>query len=80
MRRFSLATDQKGFLPLDRYPDYQFDTEGIPMKNFGEALGWQYEPILPIYFAQEYLRLFKLAIPHSLLWGYRLGSPFGKGG
>ena len=53
------AEDQQRFQPLDQYPHYLFDDQGIPLKDFGGTLGWQREPILPIYFARAYLKAWR---------------------
>ena len=51
---FKPAKEQERFQPLDQYRQYPFDDDGIPLKDFGGALGWQREPILPLYYAQAY--------------------------
>jgi hypothetical protein len=50
------AADQAQFLPAPNLATYQFDRQGIPMKHYGETVGWQYEPIVAIYYGIHYLR------------------------
>lgn len=62
-----LAQAQPDFLTLPELAQYKFDAAGIPMKDFGGSVGWQYEPIIPVYYAQRYLRRFQDSGEHRYL-------------
>lgn len=55
----ALAEIETDYLPLLELEQYPFDANGIPMKDFGGKLGLQYEPIVPVYFAQRYLEHYR---------------------
>jgi len=74
------------FTPLPELAQYQFDSNGIPMKNFGGELGWQYEPIVPVYFAQRYIEHYRQTgkpeyqegLDRMVAWLRRQIVPFGN--